>query len=151
MTNDLFLDDFRHRQWWMMPTGPRGASVLKMCVYVCLWWMNEWSSGRRLKQLKRIGFFSLSVCPSIRPVSYWLKELRVMGITQCEGYPSVAWVIPLNIMGIIQCQWYPSVSWVIPLSVMGILLGVCVMGIIQCNGYPLECVQVRSSNQYPIG
>jgi hypothetical protein len=28
MTNDLFLDDFCHIQWWMMLTGPRGASPL---------------------------------------------------------------------------------------------------------------------------
>jgi hypothetical protein len=28
MTNDLFLDDFRHIQWWMMRTGLRGASPL---------------------------------------------------------------------------------------------------------------------------
>ncbi len=29
---------------------------------------------------------------SVRPVSYWLEELRVMGITQCQGYHSVSGV-----------------------------------------------------------
>jgi hypothetical protein len=39
----------------------------------------------------KIGFFSMQnrcVCLSVRPISYWL-ELRVMGITQCQGYSSV--------------------------------------------------------------
>ncbi|CAM6041529.1 unnamed protein product, partial [Sphagnum compactum] len=29
-------------------------------------------------------------CVSVRPVSYSLVQLRVMGITQCQGYPSVS-------------------------------------------------------------
>jgi hypothetical protein len=42
---------------------------------------------------KRIGFFAVQnrcVCLSVRPVSYWLEELRVMGIPQCHGYHSVS-------------------------------------------------------------
>jgi hypothetical protein len=34
---------------------------------------------------KKIGVF-------IRPVSFWLEELRVMGITPCHGYPFVSQV-----------------------------------------------------------
>jgi hypothetical protein len=61
--------------------------------------MNEWSSGRRLEQF---------VCPSIRPVSYWLEELRVMGIPQCNGYHLVSGLFVRKIGS---------------LSVMGKLLG----------------------------
>jgi len=38
-----------------------------------------------------VNVLNLCVCLSVRPVSYWLK-LRAMGITQCQGYPSVSWV-----------------------------------------------------------
>jgi hypothetical protein len=31
-------------------------------------------------------------CVSVRPISYWLEELRVMGIIHCQGYPSVSGV-----------------------------------------------------------
>jgi hypothetical protein len=42
---------------------------------------NNYNSGVR-------AFVLQEAHPSVRPVSYWL-ELRVMGITQCQGYPSV--------------------------------------------------------------
>jgi hypothetical protein len=56
----------------------------------------DWTcSPKTSTYIKELGFFQckscVSVCPSVRPVSYWL-ELRVMGIIQCQGYPSVSWV-----------------------------------------------------------
>jgi hypothetical protein len=58
-------------------------------------------------------FFKCKSCVSIHLVSYWL-ELRVMGITQCQGYPS--------------CHGYHSVSGLFvrktwSFSIMGKLLG----------------------------
>jgi hypothetical protein len=100
---------------------------------------------------KRIGFSSVRpisywlknsgvfIRLSVRPISYWLK-LRVMGITQCQGYHSVSGLFvrktgSLNVMGeLLGGLWKLWVS--VSLSVMGILLGVSVMGITQCNGYP---------------
>jgi hypothetical protein len=54
---------------------------------------------------KRIGFFAVQnrcVCPSVRPVSYWLEELRVMGITPRQGYPSVSFLLSIK-------KWAPAI------------------------------------------
>ncbi len=65
---------------------------------------------------------------SVRPVSYWLEELRVMGIIQCHGYHSVSWVSLSVMSDTPQCHEYHSVSGLFvkktgSLGVMGKFLG----------------------------
>ncbi len=63
---------------------------VRLCVCASVRYPISWNSGSYL-----IFTNLVSVRLSICPVSYWL-ELRVMGITQCQG-------VSLSVMGITQC------------------------------------------------
>ncbi len=56
-----------------------------------IWEGGSWGST----YIEKLGFFQCKSCLSVRPVSYWL-ELRVMGITQYQGYPSVSGLFEEN-------------------------------------------------------
>jgi len=117
-------------RWWLCNSQVDVSGSREALSSTWLKYMQEpkLSQPSHISIYKRIG-----VCPSVRPISYWLENSVSGKITQCDGYHSVSGLFVRKTGSL--CAMGKLLGGLWELSVRGkVTQGI---GITQCNGYHL--------------